>query len=229
MKAKILLVEDEPDMAMIVTDTLRSEGYEVIVAVDGADGLGKFKSGDIDLIIADVMMPRMDGFSMAQEIRRISSSVPLLLLTAKSTVDDVEHGFDIGADDYLRKPFELRELIIRIRALLRRSYLVEPERTRYRIGRYIFDTSAQTLSIDGNPVLLSHFEASVLQRLVADIGQIVEASALSEAVWGCDDYCKRNSLHGYIHRLRAALSQDPWVTIINRRGYGYILVAEKPS
>ena len=109
---------------------------------------------------------------------------------------------------------------------MRRFYLVEPERTRYRIGRYIFDTSAQTLSIDGNSVLLSHFEASVLQRLVADIGQIVEASALSEAVWGCDDYCKRNSLHGYIHRLRAALSQDPKVRIINRRGYGYILVAE---
>ncbi|MDE6336410.1 MAG: response regulator transcription factor, partial [Muribaculaceae bacterium] len=120
MSNRILLVEDEADLTLIVADTLRTQGYEVITAVDGIDGLCKFKAHGADIIIADVMMPRMDGFSMAREIRRLSPTVPLLFLTAKSTIEDVEEGFEIGANDYIKKPFELRELLVRIKALLRR-------------------------------------------------------------------------------------------------------------
>lgn len=118
---KILFVEDEEDLTLIVADTLRGLGYDVITAADGLAGLNKFRSEGADIVIADVMMPEMDGFSMAKEIRKSSPTVPLLFLTAKSTIDDIEEGFEIGANDYLKKPFELRELIVRIKALIRRN------------------------------------------------------------------------------------------------------------
>lgn len=120
MSNKILFVEDEEDLTLIVSDTLRGQGYDIITAADGIQGLEKFKSEGADIVVADVMMPKMDGFTMAKEIRKLSPTVPLLFLTAKSTIDDVEQGFEIGANDYLKKPFELRELIVRIKALLRR-------------------------------------------------------------------------------------------------------------
>lgn len=120
MKNRILFVEDEADLTLIIADTLKEQGYEVVTASNGIQGLERFKSDGADIIVADVMMPGMDGFNMAREIRKLSPDVPLLFLTAKSTIDDIEEGFEIGANDYLKKPFELRELIIRIKALLRR-------------------------------------------------------------------------------------------------------------
>ena len=114
MKAKILFVEDEHDLSLIVSDTLRQQGFDVVVAYDGIQGLAYFNACDPDIVVADVMMPRLDGFAMAKEIRRQSASVPIIFLTAKSTVDDVEAGFDVGANDYLKKPFELRELLVRV-------------------------------------------------------------------------------------------------------------------
>ena len=120
MSNKILFVEDEEDLTLIVTDTLRGQGYDVITAANGIEGLEKFKTEPADIVVADVMMPKMDGFTMAKEIRKSSLTVPVLFLTAKSTIEDVEEGFEIGANDYLKKPFELRELIVRIKALLRR-------------------------------------------------------------------------------------------------------------
>ena len=119
MKNRILLVEDEADLVRIISETLRGLGYEVEVARDGIEGLETFSRQGADIVVADVMMPRLDGFNMARRIRAISPTVPLLFLTAKSTIDDIEEGFEIGANDYLKKPFELRELIIRIKALLR--------------------------------------------------------------------------------------------------------------
>jgi len=107
MKYKVLLVEDEADLALIVSETLREQGYEVLTANNGVEGLEKFKSRGADIVVADVMMPKMDGFAMAREIRELSSDVPLLFLTAKSAIDDVEEGFEIGANDYLKKPFEI--------------------------------------------------------------------------------------------------------------------------
>ena len=227
MGNKILFVEDEEDLTLIVTDTLRGQGYEVITAMDGIAGLEKFKSEGADIVVADVMMPKMDGFSMAKEMRKLSSTVPLLFLTAKSTVDDVEAGFEIGANDYLKKPFELRELIVRIKALLRRYSTNRVKDIKYTIGHYIFNITTQTLSIGDRSLELSHFEAKILERLAVNIGKTVDASELMIAVWQRDEPSNRNSLHGYIHKLRQALCQDPSITIINQRGFGYMLTVKQ--
>ena len=224
MGNKILFVEDEEDLTLIVADTLRGQGYEVIKAADGIAGLEKFKSEGADIVVADVMMPKMDGFSMAKEIRKLSPTVPLLFLTAKSTIDDVEEGFEIGANDYLKKPFELRELIVRIKALLRRYKPNRGEDIIFSIGRYFFNVTTQTLSLEGQSVELSHFEAKILERLATNIGKTVDASELMIAVWQRDEPSNRNSLHGYIHKLRRALRHDPSISIINQRGFGYMLV-----
>ena len=226
MSNKILFVEDEKDLTLIVADTLRGQGYDVIIAADGIEGLYRYKSDGADIVVADVMMPKMDGFSMAREIRRLSPSVPLLFLTAKSTIDDVEKGFEIGANDYLKKPFELRELIVRIKALLRRYGDNRTEDIRFSIGTYTFNVTTQTLSFADKDTELSHFESKILERLAANIGKTVDASELMIAVWQRDDPSNRNSLHGYIHKLRRALCHDPNVSIINQRGFGYMLTVK---
>ena len=155
MSNKILFVEDEEDLTLIVADTLRGQGYDVITAADGIQGLEKFKSEGADIVVADVMMPKMDGFTMAKEIRKLSPTVPLLFLTAKSTIDDVEQGFEIGANDYLKKPFELRELIVRIKDLLRRYGDNRTEDMQFAIGLYTFNVTTQTLAF--GDILLFYF------------------------------------------------------------------------
>lgn len=223
MSNRILFVEDGKDLVLIVADTLRSQGYEVVSAYDGFEALAKFRSVGADIIVADVMMPKMDGFSMAREIRKLSPTVPLLFLTAKSSVDDVEIGFEIGANDYLKKPFELRELIARIKALLRRYGSDRGGDIRYVLGKYTFNVTTQTLIIDNNEIGLSHFEARILALLACNIGRTVDASALMLDVWQRDDPSNRNSLHGYIHKLRRVLRHDPAIAIVNQRGFGYML------
>ena len=223
MSNKILFVEDEEDLTLIVADTLRGQGYDVITAPDGIQGLEKFKSEGADIVVADVMMPKMDGFTMAKEIRKLSQTVPLLFLTAKSTIDDVEQGFEIGANDYLKKPFELRELIVRIKALLRRYGYNRTEDIRFAIGAYTFNVTTQTLSFGDKETELSHFEAKILERLATNIGKTVDASELMIAVWQRDEQNNRNSLHGYIHKLRRTMRHDPAISIINQRGFGYML------
>lgn len=223
MGYKILFVEDEEDLSLIVADTLREQGYFVITAANGIEGLEKFRSEGADIVVADVMMPRMDGFTMGRRIRKLSSTVPLLFLTAKSAVDDVEEGFEIGANDYLKKPFELRELIVRIKALLRRNVADRSDDRKYYIGQYVFNTSTQTLTYKQQNIDLSHFESKILERLAINIGKTVDASELMIAVWQRDEPSNRNSLHGYIHKLRRLLRHDPSISIINQRGYGYML------
>ena len=227
MGNKILFVEDEEDLTLIVTDTLRGQGYDVITAANSIEGLEKYRSIGADIIVADVMMPGMDGFSMARQIRKISTDVPLLFLTAKSTIDDVEEGFEIGANDYLKKPFELRELIVRIKALLRSYKINREEDIKFSIGKYIFNITTQTLTLGERSLELSHFEAKILERLTTNIGKNVDASELMIAVWQRDEPSNRNSLHGYIHKLRRALCQDPSISIINQRGFGYMLTIKR--
>lgn len=223
MSNKILFVEDEEDLTLIVADTLRGQGYDVVTAADGIEGLEKFKTEAANIVVADVMMPKMDGFTMAKEIRKLSPTVPLLFLTAKSTIDDVEEGFEIGANDYLKKPFELRELIVRIKVQLRRYNTNRGEDIKFSIGRYTFNVTTQSLSLEERSVELSHFEAKILERLATSIGKTVDASELMIAVWQRDEPSNRNSLHGYIHKLRRALRHDPAISIINQRGFGYML------
>lgn len=223
MKNKVLFVEDEADLTLIVADTLRGLGYDVVTATDGVEGLDKYRSEGADIIVADVMMPRMDGFTMAKGIRKMSPEVPLLFLTAKSTIDDVEEGFEIGANDYLKKPFELRELIVRIKSLLKRYGANRQEDVKYQIGAYTFNVTTQTLSYEDKSTELSHFESKILERLAVNIGKTVDASELMITVWQRDDPSNRNSLHGYIHKLRRALRHDQSISIINQRGFGYML------
>lgn len=223
MKNKVLFVEDEADLTLIIADTLRGLGYDVVTATDGVEGLDKYRSEGADIIVADVMMPRMDGFTMAKGIRKMSPEVPLLFLTAKSTIDDVEEGFEIGANDYLKKPFELRELIVRIKSLLKRYGANRQEDVKYQIGAYTFNVTTQTLSYEDKSTELSHFESKILERLAVNIGKTVDASELMIAVWQRDDPSNRNSLHGYIHKLRRALRHDQSISIINQRGFGYML------
>lgn len=226
MKAKILFVEDERDLSLIVCDTLRQQGYDVVAAFDGIEGLARYKTESADLIVADVMMPRLDGFAMAREIRRLSANVPIVFLTAKSTIDDVEEGFDIGANDYLKKPFELRELLIRIKALLRNKANSLAENVIYNIGGYKFDATNQMLVFNGKENVISNIEARILEKLASNIGRTVDASELMIAVWGRDEVSNRNSLHGYIHKLRRAFRHDPDISIINQRGFGYMLTVK---
>ena len=227
MGSRILLVEDEADLSLIVADTLIGQGYDVVTAIDGLDGLRKFRAQGADIVVADVMMPVMDGFSMAKEIRKLSPGVPLLFLTAKSTVEDVEKGFETGADDYLKKPFELRELIVRIKALLRRYGHNGSADIKYTIGAYTFNITAQTLTFEGVETKLSYFEAKILQHLAVNIGKTVDESELLIAVWDRDDQSNRNSLHDYIHKLRRALRHDPALSIVNQRGFGYMLTVRQ--
>ncbi len=225
MRNRVLFVEDEADLTLIVADTLRGLGYDVVIAADGVEGLDKYRSEGADIIVADVMMPRMDGFTMAKGIRKMSPAVPLLFLTAKSTIEDVEEGFEIGANDYLKKPFELRELIVRIKSLLKRYGVNRQEDVKYQIGAYSFNVTTQALSYEDKSTELSHFEAKILERLAANIGKTVDASELMIDVWQRDDPSNRNSLHGYIHKLRRALRHDPNISIINQRGFGYMLTS----
>ncbi len=227
MKNKVLLVEDEKSLAMIIADTLTGEGFDVAVAFNGEEGLATFQTDGADVLVIDIMMPRMDGFELGRRIRQINPNVPFIYLTALSSLDNIEEGFEIGANDYLKKPFKIRELIIRLKAMLRR-YGSRPTNNDdiFPIGKYIYNATLQTLCIDGKDLELSHIEAKILSVLASNIGQTVEASQLMEAVWDRDDIYNRNSLHGFIHKLRRLLSEDPSIAILNQRGIGYKLTVK---
>lgn len=226
MKDRILLVEDDSTLSMIVSETLQRDGFEVLTAGDGEDGLRKFTRHGADLIIADVMMPRMDGFEMGRRIRQLDRNVPLLFLTAKSEIDDIVEGFELGGNDYLKKPFKMLELIVRIKALLRRN--VREEDNLFEIGAYTLDLSTQVLSHkDNGGIELSLIEAKLLKELIVNVGHTVDASTLMQLVWQRDDPYSRNSLHGFIHKLRNYLRYDPSISLINQRGIGYMLTAKR--
>lgn len=226
MKNRILLVEDDSTLLMIVSETLQRDGFEVLTAGDGEDGLRKFTRHGADLIIADVMMPRMDGFEMGRRIRQLDRNVPLLFLTAKSEIDDIVEGFELGGNDYLKKPFKMLELIVRIKALLRRN--VREEDNLFEIGDYTLDLSTQILSHkDNGGIELSLIEAKLLKELIVNVGYTVEASTIMQLIWQRDDPYSRNSLHGFIHKLRHYLCHDQSISLINQRGIGYMLTVKR--
>ena len=225
MKDRILLVEDDSTLSMIVSETLQRDGFEVMTAGDGEDGLRKFTRHGADLIIADVMMPRMDGFEMGRRIRQLDRNVPLLFLTAKSEIDDIVEGFELGGNDYLKKPFKMLELIVRIKALLRRN--VREEDNLFEIGAYTLDLSTQVLSHkDNGGMELSLIEAKLLRELIVNVGHTVDASTMMQLIWQRDDPYSRNSLHGFIHKLRNYLRHDQSISLINQRGIGYMLTVK---
>ena len=223
---KILIVEDERTLSMIISDTLRDEGFDVVQAYDGNQGISSMRVHHPDVVIADVMMPNMDGFEMVRQMRRTDKTTPVLFLTARSSTDDLVAGFKLGANDYLKKPFKMQELIIRVKALAGRAMQLEtPSLVKvYEIGSFLFNPTAQTISINGNQKELSYMESEILRRFCSNIGNIVETDNLLNQLWHNDSFYNRNSLHVFIHKLRNILSADKNVKLINVRGIGYKMI-----
>ena len=220
----ILLVEDEVSLAMIVKDALEEEGYEVAIARDGLEGLEQYFREHPALIIADVMMPEVDGFEMVRRIRRMDKEVPVLFLSARSSVDDIVFGFGLGANDYLRKPFSLRELIARVKALTVKSQSEPVAVIYHELGLYTFYPSTQTLQIGGEEIELS-FRESELLRLLCESGTLpVDTKDILLQLWGNVSFYNTRSLHVFITKLRHKLEKDPRIKILNVRGIGYKLV-----
>lgn len=223
--ATVLLIEDEVALGMIVRDSLEVRGFTVLYAEDGVEGLGLFRQHQPDIVVADVMMPQMDGFTLAQRIRQDNPHVPIMFLTARSQTADVVRGFELGGNDYLKKPFSLDELIVRINALLRRKTTPpQASPTLLNIGRYQFDPSKQKLGFNGKEVLLSHRESELLRRLYEQRNQVLERSDVLTELWGDDSFFNGRSLDVFISKLRGHLKEDHQIQIINIRGIGYKLI-----
>ena len=220
----ILLVEDEVSLAMIVKDALEEEGYEVAIARDGLEGLEQYFKEHPALIIADVMMPEVDGFEMVRRIRRMDKEVPVLFLSARSSVDDIVFGFGLGANDYLRKPFSLRELIARVKALTVKSQSEPVAVIYHELGLYTFYPSTQTLQIGGEEIELSFRESELLRLLCESVTLPVDTKDILLQLWGNDSFYNTRSLHVFITKLRHKLEKDPRIKILNVRGIGYKLV-----
>lgn len=225
----ILLAEDERTLAMIIKDTLDGQGFRVTVADDGEEALRLFMTSKPDVLVADVMMPRLDGYELVRRIRKSDRQTPVIFLTARSAVGDVVHGFEMGANDYLKKPFGMQELIVRIKALLGRACTVTPqavEATRFTIGQYLFDAVTQRLTHvpTGSRAELSFRESEILRHLCVHPSEVVTSQSLLLELWGDDSFFNNKSLHVFITKLRHRLGQDPSLRIVNVRGIGYKLL-----
>jgi DNA-binding response OmpR family regulator len=225
MKVKILLVEDDTGLGFVISDQLRSDGYYITLCTDGAEGFQKFNSEKFHLCIFDVMMPKKDGFSLARDVRKIDQHVPILFLTAKSMTDDKVEGFRSGGDDYLTKPFSIKELQLRIGALLKRVDIHTPsdEESVISIGDYQFDTLNFMLNHVNFSKILTNKEAQILKILCKFKNQVVPRNVLLNAVWGQDDYFVGRSLDVFISKLRKYLKEDGSITISNIHGIGFKL------
>jgi len=223
---KILLVEDEMALAMLVSDNLSAEGYKVVHAKNGEEGLKAFYRHEPDLVILDVMMPKGDGFSVANTIRDTDRSTPILFLTAKIHVKDVVKGFESGANDYLRKPFGLEELLIRIKVLLNggRLSVKSNYQTTKDIGAYVFDPRKSELVYKGNIQKLTNKECQLLSLFCQNQERTLTKKTLLLKIWGDDSFFNSRSLDVFVSKLRKSLKNDPRITIVNIRGVGYKLM-----
>ena len=226
-KDKILLVEDDSTLSFIVQDALFREGFDVVCASNGEVGLKLFKEAEPDIIVADVMMPKMDGFEMVRLIRLTAPAVPVLFLTARTALDDVVTGFELGANDYIRKPFQILELVVRIKALLKRNYQGITEDTNLIIADCSLDFASQRLVIGEETIELTHTEAVIVDELFRHPNEVVEAKTLMYRIWQNDDYNNLNRLHGFIYKLRKYLSKSTSLALLNVRGIGYKLASSK--
>jgi DNA-binding response OmpR family regulator len=222
MKIKILLVEDDVNLGLVVSDHLKSLDYEVICAEDGAAGLVKFNEGIFDLCILDVMLPLLDGFSLAKDIRKVNTEVPILFLTAKSMTEDKITGFEAGGDDYLTKPFSIQEFQLRVKALLKRVQVAKKEEEKvYTMGLYSYDKENQVLTISGKEKTLTKKEAQILRLLYKYKNQVISREIILKGVWGQDDYFVGRSLDVFITKLRKYFADDPRIVISNLHGVGF--------
>jgi DNA-binding response OmpR family regulator len=221
---EVLLIEDERLLARIVKESLEGRGFRITLAADGEEGLRLYRQQRPQVVVLDVMMPRLDGFSVARQIRQSDEETPILFLTARTQAADVVKGFELGGDDYLRKPFSMEELIVRIHALLKRRPAPALPADGFRIGRYAFDPVRQTLSLEGEQQTLSHRESEMLRLLCLHQNQVLERKNALLGLWGDDSFFNARSMDVFITKLRQRLSSDPEVQIVNVRGVGYKLI-----
>jgi DNA-binding response OmpR family regulator len=225
--SKVLLIEDEWQLGQIVKDSLEMRGFEMLYAADGKEGLRLYEEHKPDVVVLDIMMPHMDGFTVTAEIRRQDKTTPIIFLTAKSQTADVVKGFELGGNDYLKKPFSMDELIVRIKALLQRfrePHSVEINADVVEIGQYTFNYTRQTLTRNNDVAFLSHREAEILRRLSENLNQVLERKVVLLDLWGDDSFFNARSMDVFITKLRRYLKDDPRVQIVNIRGVGYKLI-----
>jgi len=224
-KLAILLAEDDVNLGQLLTTFLKSKGFQVTLATDGQIALDTFNAGQFDFCIFDVMMPKIDGFSLAKEIRELDKKTPILFLTAKDLKEDKLEGFDAGADDYLTKPFSMEELIARINAIYRRVGGDEkPVDTELYVGTIRYEPELRILHTVDEPKKLTTKENQLLELLVKNKNEVLDRQATLRAVWGDDNYFNGRSMDVYIAKLRKLLKEDPNIEIMNVHGKGFKLL-----
>ncbi len=222
-KPLILLAEDDENLGNVIHDYLQICGYEVVLAEEGEAAWKFYQTYKFDLCILDVMMPKMDGFTIAEKIREKNQQVPILFLTAKADKADKLTGFKTGADDYITKPFNIEELVLRIEVFLKRSKLISPKRSVFEIGEYVFDYANFTLKNGETTQSLTQKEADVLKILSINVGNIIKREEILLPIWGNDDYFSGRSLDVFISKLRKYLREDKRIEIQNVHGVGFKL------
>jgi len=225
--AKILLAEDDNNLGTLLSDYLEAKGYKVVHLTDGKKALDTFRTETFDLCLLDIMLPEIDGISLARKIRKIEQNIPFIFLTAKSLEKDKLEGFSAGADDYITKPFSMEELLYRIEAILRRtkSY-TEEEPDEYKLGKFTFYPLTQILDSDEGPQKLTTKESELLKLLCKNKNEVLERNYALRTIWVDDNYFNARSMDVYITKLRKYLKTDPSITILNVHGKGYRLLCE---
>ena len=224
-RQRILLCEDEESLGMLLREYLQAKGYDAELYLDGEAGYRAFMKGHYDMCLLDVMMPKMDGFTLAKEIRLVNQEVPIIFLTAKNLKDDILDGFKVGADDYLTKPFSMDELVFRMEAIMRRvKGKVKKVQSVYQLGAYTFDTQRQLLTMGDVNTKLTTKESELLALLCAHGNQVLERELALKTIWIDDNYFNARSMDVYITKLRKHLKGDGRIEINNVHGKGYRLI-----
>jgi len=226
MKAHLLYVEDDETLSFVTRDNLELQGYQITHCEDGRKAMNLIKEQSFDLCILDVMLPEFDGFTIAQEIRKKDTQVPIIFLTAKSLKEDKIHGLKLGGDDYITKPFSIEELILKIEIFLKRSKITQVV-NHTQVGNYNFDYTNLTLSIADKSKTLTQKEADLLKLFIENKNQVLKRSIILEKLWGEDDYFMGRSLDVFISRLRKYLKQDEQLKVENIHGVGFRLKTEE--
>ena len=228
-KIKLLLIEDEEILAQVVKETLETRDFEVSIAINGVEGWAKFHADKPDICIIDIMMPRKDGLSLVEDIRKVDEDIPVIFLTAKGKIEDVIKGLEIGADDYIKKPFSIEELILRTKRLIRKAHSVENtinanQFTGTSIGQYSLNHTRLELSYNSQVFSLSQREADLLSLLLEHKNSLLDRRVALLKIWGDDSPFHARTMDVYITRLRKHFRHDPSIQILNIRGKGYKLL-----
>ena len=227
-KTKVLLVEDDPNLGSLLKEYLEAKGYSTVLATNGKQGYDVFSKDKFGICILDVMMPVKDGFTLAKEIRAIDANIPIVFLTAKSMKEDAIEGFSVGADDYITKPFSMEELLLRIKAILRRTdnkTVKNTDQDEFKIGKYKFDYKHQVLDLKGVQHKLTTKEAELLKLLCLHANEVLDRNFALKSIWNDDNYFNGRSMDVYIAKLRKYLKEDSTIEIVNIHGNGFRLVA----